>query len=259
MAELSIAPAITLFLAGVLAGVCNAVAGGGTLFTFPAFVAAGVPPVVANASNAVAVWPGHALAVVAYRRELAELIAGIRGTLIVTVCGGLVGALLLTIIDNAAFSRLVPFLILLATALFAFGGPINRWLHRRAWSPTNGRPGLPIRLFECLAGIYGGFFGAGLGVMVMAGLQILGVSDLQTNNALKNLIATAVTSVAVLVLVVSGLVSWPHTLVAVAGALLGGYGGARVARVVPAGYLRVAVITVGLGLTLYYTNAYLLQ
>ncbi len=184
-------PWITLLLltTGLLAGMCNAIAGGGTFFTFPAFLASGIPPVVANASNAVAVWPGHALAVVGYRRELSRCSASIVGSIIVVLSGGVVGALLLIYVGDTAFSKLIPFLILFATLLLASGRSMGSWLSARTIGANHTRPSLLTRLVEFLFAVYGGFFGAGLGIMLMAGLLILGVHDLQANNALKNLLA----------------------------------------------------------------------
>ena len=251
-------PWITLLLliTGVLAGMSNAIAGGGTFFTFPAFLASGIPPVVANASNAVAVWPGHALAVVGYRQELTRFSASIVGSVIIAFSGGVVGALLLIYVGNTAFAKLIPFLILCAALLFASGRSLGSWLSVRTVGVDRMRPTLVARLVEFLFAVYGGFFGAGLGIMLMAGLLILGVHDLQANNALKNLLAAIINTVAVLVLAVSGLVSWPLTIVAFIGAVLGGLLGARVARVLPVVWLRRVVVAIGLVLSVYYFSKY---
>jgi len=254
--ELTTATALVLFLTGVIAGVSNAVAGGGTFFTFPAFLAAGVPPVMANASNAVAVWPGHALAVVGYRKHLTQFAQTIRGSILVALIGGILGAVLLAIIDNKSFSKLIPFLILMATLLFAFGARVNVWLSRRMVSNNISNPSMMTRFLELLFAVYGGFFGAGLGVMLMAGLQMLGVTDIHANNALKNLLATIVTTVAVVVLAASGLVSWPHTAVAFVGAVVGGLVGGHIAQKIPAIILKRIVVGLGSVLTLYYFKLY---
>lgn len=256
MPELNYAIAALLFLTGLIAGICNAIAGGGTFFTFPVFLAAGIPPVIANASNAVAVWPGHALAVIGYRKQLAGFALTIRGSIIVALIGGVIGAILLAVIDNRAFSKLIPFLILLATLLFAFGANINRWLKNRTIANDFTKPSLTTRFLELLFAIYGGFFGAGLGVMLMAGLQMLGVTDIHANNALKNLLATIVTTAAVIVLAVSGLVSWPHTAMAFIGAVVGGFAGGYIARMLSAVLLKRFVIGIGGVLTFYYFNIY---
>ncbi len=248
MPELSIA--LLLLITGFIAGVCNAVAGGGTFFTFPAFLAAGLPPVVANASNSVAVWPGHAFAAIGYRTKLTGHMRSIRGSLLIALLGGIVGAVLAGVIANQVFASLIPFLLLFATLLFAFGRQLSALVER----PIADTPhaSFASRCLEFLVAIYGGFFGAGLGIMLMASLLMLGVHDLQANNALKNLLGAVINSVAVVVFAVLGIVSWPHTLVAFVGAIAGGLAGARVARRLPAVWLRRIVIAVGLILSAYY-------
>lgn len=248
--------ALILFVTGVLSGVFNAVAGGGTFFTFPAFIAAGLPPQIANASNAVAVWPGHALAVLGYRRELGDYARGLRVSALIALAGGATGALLLNLIGNAAFARVVPFLLLFATLLFIFARQLGNWLRGHGDAVALSSPPLVTRLAEFAFAVYGGFFVAGLGVILMAGLMMLGVHDLQRNNALKNFLAAIITSTAVLIFCASGLVSWPHTLACFAGALLGGALGTRLARILPAHWLRGLVIATGLVLTLYYFHRY---
>jgi uncharacterized membrane protein YfcA len=247
---------LLLFLAGVLAGVCNAIAGGGTFFTFPVFLSAGIPPVVANASNAVAVWPGHAIAAVSYRRELQELQHGIKGSIVIAMTGGAVGALLLAYIGNRSFSMLIPFLILFATLLFAYGKRINSWIDDRAASISIESPGYLNRVLEFVVAVYGGFFGAGLGIMLMGGLLMLGIHDVHANNALKNLLGAVITSVSVVVLSVSGLVSWTHTVFALVGAVIGGFLGVPLARLLPDNWLRRLVIIIGIFLTVYYFAKY---
>jgi uncharacterized membrane protein YfcA len=145
-------------------------------------------------------------------------------------------------------------LILLATLLFAFGGKINAWLRVSAVSVEFSRPKLPTRFLELLFALYGGFFGAGLGVMLMAGLQMLGVTDPHATNALKNLLAAVINTVSVVVLVATGLVAWPHTALAFSGAVLGGLIGGHFARRMPAQVLRRIVIAFGAALTVYYFN-----
>lgn len=258
MPELTITIATMLFSAGVLAGICNAVAGGGTFFTFPVFIASGLPPVVANASNAVAVWPGSAIAALSYRRELVAIEYSLKGSVLVALAGGITGALLLAVIGDEVFSRLVPLLILFASLLFLFGRRVNAWLDRYDAGRGIHEPSVISRLMEFVFAVYGGFFGAGLGLMLMASLLMLGVHDLQVNNALKNMLSTVITSVALLVFFISGLVSWPHTVVALAGAGIGGLLGGRVAKLLPAHVLRSIVITVGFGLTAFYSYKYYL-
>lgn len=251
-------PSVAFLLAGAgaLAGLTNAIAGGGTFFTFPVLMAAGLPPVVANASNAVAVWPGHALAVVDSRNELSRIKVHVGPSVVIALLGGVVGFFLLVAIDNTAFAKAVPFLILFATLLFAFGRGLSTWFASRAPATAFQRRALVTRFCEFCFAVYGGFFGAGLGVMLMAGLLMLGVHDLYTNNALKNLLASVVTSVSVAIFAVTGLVSWSHTLVAFVGAIAGGFLGARAARLLSAVWLRRVVVAVGLVLSVYYSYRY---
>ncbi len=248
MPELSIA--VLLLVTGFIAGVCNAVAGGGTFFTFPAFLAAGLPPVVANASNSVAVWPGHAFAAIGYRQKLAHRLRDVRGSLVIALFGGAVGSALAAVIANEIFARLIPFLLLFATLLFAFGRRLSLRMERPVDDAPHARLG--SRCLEVLVAVYGGFFGAGLGVILMASLLMLGLHDLQANNALKNLLGAVINSVAVLVFAALGVVSWPHTLIAFTGAVAGGLAGARIARRMSDKWLRYTVIGVGLVLTVYY-------
>ncbi len=254
--EIEAGIAVLLAVTGVLAGVCNALAGGGTFFTFPVFLGAGLPPVVANASNAIAVWPGHAFAAIGYRRELRAHSGGMRSAMAMALAGGAGGALILIYMEDRSFAQLIPFLLLAATLLFAVGEPLNRWVAAH----TGGSRGRVAVLVEhgCLFlfSLYGGFFSAGLGVILMAGLLMLGVTDLSVNNALKNLLSTLISSVAVVIFALSGLVSWPHTLIALAGAAVGGVLGARIAHRISALWLRRIVIGVGLSLSVYYFFVY---
>lgn len=255
MSELSAASGALLLAAGTLAGAINAVAGGGTLVTFPALLAIGLPPVVATASNAVAVWPGHALAAVSYRGELLRAPIsrnGQVGLCVAGILGGAIGAALLHVVGNEGLKQLVPLLLALATLLFACGPALARTASLHA---ARASAALQAVIVFVMA-IYGGFFGAGLGVMLMAVLLLLGVRDAQQNNALKNLVATAVTSSSVLLLAASGLVAWDATVVMLVGAFAGGFVGGRYAQRISAGRLRQGVVAVGVVLTAYYAWTY---
>ncbi|MGR9073260.1 MAG: sulfite exporter TauE/SafE family protein [Gammaproteobacteria bacterium] len=248
--------AASLFSAGVIAGLCNAIAGGGTFFSFPVFIAAGIPPAVANASNAVSVWPGHALAILGYRRELGPFFDKKGGSLIIALAGGAAGGVLLAVVGNDGFSRLIPFLILFATVLFAFGRKLNEKIAALNLRFSQARTRIFSVAFEFLVAVYGGFFGAGLGVMLMAWLQMQGKGDIHVNNAVKNLLGAAITSVAVVVFVALDMVSWPHTAIAFVGSMIGGLWGGRVARKIPERLLRMTVIGAGLLLGAYYFGKY---
>ncbi len=236
-----------LFLAGIVGGGVNAIAGGGTFFTFPAMIASGLDPLTANASNAVAIYPGHAAAVPAYREELRSAGRPLLLRSAIVALGGLLGAGLLLQTGAVAFEGLVPWLLLAATLLFAFGpalASVSARLRSESRWMTSG--------VEFLFAVYGGYFGAGLGVLLMAALTIIGIRDVQMANAQKNWLATIITTFSVLVFALAGVVAWPQTIAVLFGALIGGYGGARLARRIPAGALRIVVIIVGFVLSAYY-------
>lgn len=239
-------------IAAFCAGAMNSVAGGGTFLSFPALLAVGVPPVAANASNSVALWPASLSGAWAYRRELARYKRYLIPLGVVSLIGGVGGGLLLLATHDATFSRLIPWLLLFATVLFAFSGKISSLLRR-------GEKAAPGNSAVSLAGhavvsVYGGFFGAGMGILMLASLAMAGHDDVHEINAIKNLLSAIIYSVTVLTFVVAGAVSWPHTIVMLATATIGGYWGASIARRIPALWLRRFIIAVGLVLTVFYFN-----
>lgn len=254
---MTVLEALLIMLGGFAAGAANSLAGGGTFFSFPALLAVGVPPVVANASNSVALWPGSLASAWAYRTELARFKSSLLPMGLASLVGGVAGGLLLLAAGDARFSALIPWLLAFATLLFAFSPQLSALLESRrsrrtlAGTPMDGMPkgSWWMQLLVC---IYGGFFGAGMGILMMASLAIAGHKDVQEINALKNLLSSIVYSVTVTTFVIAGAVSWPHTLVMLAAASLGGYWGARVARSLQGPWLRRIVISVGTALTLYY-------
>jgi uncharacterized membrane protein YfcA len=234
----------------------NAMAGGGTFFSFPAMLAAGVPPVMANASNTVALWPASLSSAWAYRKEVRRhgrwaVLLGV-----ISIIGGLAGGLLLLATSNAAFSRLIPWLLLVATLLFTFSSQVGRmvgWFKQRMGMKAAARPGSAGgALFQLMVAIYGCFFGAGMGILTLAALAIQGFEDMQDLNALKNLTSALNYTVAALTFIIAGAISWPHTLVALVTAAMGGYVGASLARRMSSTWLRRLVIAVGGILTVVY-------
>jgi uncharacterized membrane protein YfcA len=233
--------------AGFSAGVVNALAGGGTFFSFPVFMALGLPPVVANSTNAAAVWPAHPLAAWSERAQLRgvphlPLLIGL------TVLGALVGAGLLSTVGNHVFKQLVPYLLMVATALFAFGSHIRRYISADSGFRVSVLGGALMLLIAA----YGGFFSAGMGVMLMAGLLLLGLHQMHTNNAVKNLLGALVNTLAVALWTWQGLIDWSMVPVAFVGAVAGGLLGARLSRWLPVHWLRRVVIGVGFGLSVFY-------
>ena len=241
--------------AAFAAGAVNSVAGGGTFFSFPALLAIGVPPVVANASNSVSLWPGSLAGAWAFRRELKRFSRSLPMLSVIAFVGGIGGGLLLLATSNAAFAQLIPWLLLLATVLFAFSAQISALVKK--WKPSP--EGVDERhigpggyLFQLAVSLYGGFFGAGMGILMIAALAIQGFKDVHEINALKNWLSAVIYSVAVATFVIADAVSWPHTLVMLVTATIGGYWGAAVARKLPALWLRRFIIAVGGVLTVYY-------
>ena len=242
-------------VAALAAGAVNSVAGGGTFFSFPALLAIGVPPVVANASNSVSLWPASLASAWAFRRELARFSRCLPMLTVVAFAGGIAGGLLLLATSNAAFARLIPWLLLTATLLFAFSRQISGALKGFRPVPTEGnthRIGRGGFVFQLTVSIYGGFFGAGMGILMIAALAIQGFEDMHEINALKNWLSTVIYSVAVATFTIAGAVSWPHTVVMLVTGTLGGYLGARVARQLPTPLIRGFVILIGAVLTIYY-------
>jgi uncharacterized membrane protein YfcA len=240
-----------LVAAGLAGGTTNALAGGATFFTFPAMLTVGLAPVIANASNTVALWPASLVAVWAQgRRTVADVRRLVLPLAGVSVVGSAVGAFLLLHTSDRAFLKLVPFLLLIATVLFA-GSPL---LLPRLRARATGRISLgPAKLaMMAVVALYGGYFGAGIGIMMMAGLSLSGLDDVRVANALKNLLAFAINGVAVVIFVLSGAVAWPSALVMLVGAVTGGALGGRLAGVIPVKALRVGVIAIGSFLTVWY-------
>lgn len=231
---------------------------GGTFFSFPALLAIGVPPITASASNTVALWPASLSGAWTYRREAMQHSRWALILILVSLIGGICGGLLLLAISNAAFSKLIPWLLLIATALFAFSGQVQRIVAAvktklGLTSGADAHPGsIGGALFQLIVAIYGGFFGAGLGILTLAALAIQGFKDMQELNALKNVASAVNYTVAALTFIIAGAISWPHTLVMLATATFGGYAGASLARRLPALWLRRLVVLVGSVLTVIY-------
>jgi uncharacterized membrane protein YfcA len=246
------AVAALLFGAGVAGGVVNAIAGGATLITFPAMLAAGLPPVIANASNALAVTPGHLFAALADRKQLPARGSNFAIAIVAAAIGGAVGALLLLVTPERVFVLLVPVLIALATLVFAFGRRIQTMLgFGSAGQGAGARAALMLPVT-----VYGGYFGAGLGVMLLAVLSITGRENIRATNAFKNLLATATSLATITIFIVQGVIRWPETLVMLAGAVAGGILGGRLITVLPANIVRGTVIVLGIAMTIVYAARY---
>ena len=254
-------PHALIFLAALAAGFVNAMAGGGTFFSYPAFVAAGVPPALASASNTVGLWAGNAISAFAYRRELYALRDQVGRLAAVALAGSASGAALLLALGNAGFARVLPPLVLFATLIFVYAERIRHWaLTRTSRPPNTGNDALRANRGS-LAGLgivtfYGGFFGGGGNLLLMATLSLMGYQNVQHNNALKNLLATLMITSAFVVFLIQDSIAWPQTIACFIGSTTGGLLGARVARRMPMSWLRRVVIVVGFALTAIYTWQY---
>jgi uncharacterized protein len=256
---LDISQALVLFFAAVIGGALNSVAGGGSFISFPALlIYQPTHPIEANATNTVALWPGSVASAGAYRKELNAQ----RSTFLLlgsmSLLGGLVGARLLLQTKPATFERLLPYLLLAATLLFTFGGTVTARLRKRvskvsapSWLGVAG-----VCLLQFIIAIYGGFFGGGIGILMLATLALMGMTEIHMMNALKTVLASLINGVAVAMFVYYGKVLWLEAIVMIVGAILGGYGGAYYARKLSGKLVRGFVIAVGFTMTAYFFYRY---
>ncbi len=254
---MTLGQALFLFSAGLFGGALNAVAGGGGFIAFPALVFTGVPQIPANATNTVALWTGVTASGGAYRNRLDVPKRVLLPLLLAGVVGGILGAFLLLKTPEHTFAKLLPWLMLGATLLFVFGRVIagNR-TSSVSWQATTAAI-VGASVFELLVAIYGGYFGGGLGIVNLAMLAAVGMTDIHAMNALKAVLSSAINGVAVIVFIVSRAIFWPQAIVMTVGALIGGYFGAHYAQRLPQLWIRWFVILVGTGMTIYFfTRAY---
>ena len=237
------------FAAAFLAGAINSVAGGGTLVSFPTLIWLGLDGVTANATSTVAIWPGTVGSTWGYRRELRTAEPRFRWLIVPSLVGGLVGAMLLRWTPTATFDRLVPYLILFATLLFIAQEPVQRSLGTAKPGARSAGAWLAgAMLFQLAVGLYGGYFGAGIGILMLAALSILGLKDIHEMNSLKVIFAGCVNGIAAVYFICARMVYWPDVLVMAIGAIAGGYGGAGAARRLGRTAVRRIVILIGLGM-----------
>jgi hypothetical protein len=240
-----------IMAAAFAAGSINAIAGGGTLISFPTLVWMGRNPILANATNSVALWPASFAGAVGFRRDLAQVRRWLFLLTIPSLIGGAAGAILLLHTSERAFVRLVPFLILGATLLLAFQEVISRRMNsvaRAHQQPTAGWI-VFVFAFQLLVGLYGGYFGAGMGILMLAALGLIGLTDLHQMNGLKNLLAICINGIAAVYFTVLGAVLWSDAIVMALAGIAGGYTGAKLARKLGRGFVRGAVIVIGITMT----------
>jgi uncharacterized protein len=250
--SLTLETILFLFLAGALGGALNSVAGGGSFIAFPALLFTGVPPIPANATNTIALWTAAAASGGAYRKRLDVARRLMVPLLTASLIGGLIGAILLLKTPAQTFMRVLPWLTLGATLLFAFGrklarGRVSVIEHEASTAAIAG-----TTLFQLCVAIYGGYFGGGMGIVMLAMLATLGMTDIHAMNALKSVMGFVINGVAVVTFIVAGAVYWKHGIVMIAGGIAGGYLGAHYAMKMPQAWIRAFVALVGAGMTIYF-------
>jgi len=256
-----------LFSVALAAGAINSVAGGGTLLTFPTLLWTGLVERIANATSTVALWPGQLSSFWGYRSEIGRQYATILALAVPSFLGGWLGATLLVRSRDDTFAAIVPYLVLIATCLFMAQEPLGRWLaarENRLGSPgaepsdipdPSSFPFSPFRwaallVYQFFVAIYGGYFGAGIGILMLAGFGFLGLTNIHQMNGLKNINGMCINAVAAAMFIVERLVDWPAALVMAAGSIVGGYAGAGTARRIGQRNVRRLVVVIGLALSI---------
>ncbi len=227
----------------------NAIAGGGTILTFPALIFAGLPSIGANATSTVALLPGTLAGVAGYRQQLPSAWKWIRRFLLVSLAGGLLGAVLLIRTPERVFDRLVPWLILFATVLFTARNFFAHLLRSKRSGRVSWRWLTFAMMFQFVVAIYGGYFGAGIGILMLASLGLLGFENIHQMNAVKNALAFLINVVAAAYFIGKGMIDWPAAAIVAVGSISGGYGGAHYAQKVSQRTVRLCVTTLGLIIT----------
>lgn len=251
-ASLNPQQAILLLVAGILGGALNAVAGGGSFVAFPALLFTGVPPIPANATNTLALWTGAGASGGAYRKRLDVPRRVLLPLLAASFLGGIAGALLLLRTPAHTFMRVLPWLMLAATLLFVLGQRLARGRVSSVGHDASTKAIVGASIFELVVAVYGGYFGGGIGIVNLALLAAVGMTDIHAMNALKSVLGIAINGVAALVFVARGAIYWPQGIVMIVGALVGGYFGAHYAQKLPPAWVRNFVILVGTGMTAYF-------
>lgn len=244
---------IILFMTGLIAGALNAAAGGGSFITMPVMVYTGIPALEANASSTVALFPGSLASAVAFKKEI-RAIEGIslRYMILVTLIGGCLGALLLLFTPSKSFNVLVPWLLLIGTIAFAFGKQAGEVLRKKFQIGTR-----LVIFSQLLLGIYGGYFGGAVGIMMMAVWSLFGMTNIQVINANKTLLVAVANTIAVILFIIAGKIWWTETLIMMAGTVLGGYACARYVRKINPKLLRTAISIFNFIITaLFFIRAY---
>jgi uncharacterized protein len=247
---------VFLFFVAILAGTLNSVAGGGSFFTVPTMMFSGILPVQANTTSTLGLWTGTAASIGAYRRELAQIRLKIMALLVsASLIGGILGAILLLHTPQKTFVVLLPYLLLISILLFTFSGPITKRLHARNSGEKTQLSVLAmigIAVAQFVIAIYGGYFGGGAGMLMLATMALMGMENIHSMNALKALLGASINGVAVITFIIANAVVWPQAISLIIGAIIGGYGGAYFARKIEQKWIRSFVMVVGFAMTIYF-------
>lgn len=245
---------LLLLVAGLLGGAVNSLAGGGSFIVFPALLFSGVPPILANASNTYAALPGYVSGAVGYRKAMAPYRDKLVVYGLIAAVFGYVGAELLLVVSDEQFSRVVPWLMTFAVALFIFGNQLNAAIKARSGGARGMQALGAVLLLVLLAAVcvYGGFFNAGLGILLLAFLAMAGMTDIHAMNGLKLYVSSIVALVAVVRFAFNDRIDWYHGSIALVGVTIGGYVAARLAQHIPRDWIRMGVIVYGIGMTGYF-------
>lgn len=252
--ELSLIDYALLALTGAWAAAVNSVAGGGTFFTFPVLMFVGLPPVLANSTNKFGIWLGSFASIRGYWHEIKEYKSQLLVLTILAALGGVGGSLLLLVTPQETFSTLVPWLMLTATLLLATGRRLIDWIEQRMPAhPTTSLLGkVASWVGQTIIAIYAGFFGAGIGILLIALYELMGIRSIHHMNGLKVVTATAAHSVSVITFIIAGAIIWPAAIALAAGALIGGYCGAILTKRLPTIWVRRFIIVYGLAVSCWY-------
>ncbi len=249
MADL-LSPWLFLCLAAFAAGIVNAAAGGGTLLTFPSLLAV-LSPVAANATSTFALFPGSLASGLGYRKELALCRPHLVRLLPPSLIGGLIGSLLVTRLPERVFANAVPWLLIAASVLLLLQRPIARYFGAHPHEAPTPKTIAIIVFFQFLVGVYGGYFGAGIGILMLSSLAFMGIPDIHQMNAVKSILAAAMNGITIFIFLLSGAIVWKYAIAMGLAGTLGGYVGARVARKMKPDYIRAFVVFIGFAVAFY--------
>lgn len=241
---------LLLLGAAFLGGVVNSIAGGGTLLTFPSLLTV-LSPVLANATSTLALLPASLAAAWGFRRELAQSKAHLMRLWPSSLAGGIVGSLLLTRLPERIFESLVPWLLIVASTLLLLQRPVSAWVGAHPHKPPRPATLAAIVVFQFFVGVYGGYFGAGIGILMLSALAFVGIPHLHQMNSVKNVLAATINGITAVIFAVSGVIVWKLALPMAVASITGGYLGARTARRMPVAWVRAIVIAIGFGVAAY--------